>query len=150
LFIVQVIAVEPRPPLQRVVVPGTPGHVVVAVQVAVGEDAEAGSFLVAEDCGQRILEFLAEAHIHQAGVQWAASHACSGREDHPVGQAPFQSRNQGSPDRLAPRPDTGLFFFILDYQRWYSMWFAYMMDFKYTGQGCPTRLGQLLAKMVQS
>ena len=45
----QVIAGEARPALQGVVVPRATGHVVVTVQVAVGQDIEAGAFLVTED-----------------------------------------------------------------------------------------------------
>src|SRR5208282_3699516 len=71
----EILAGEAAPALQRVVVPGAAGHVVVAVQVAVGENVEAGAFLVAEDGGQGVLEFLAEAHIHETGIQGPAPHA---------------------------------------------------------------------------
>ncbi len=50
-------------------VPGTARQVVVAVQVAVGENVQAGAFLVADDGGQGILILLAETDVEHAGVQ---------------------------------------------------------------------------------
>jgi len=47
-------------------------HVVVAMQVAMGEDVESGAVLIADDCGEGVLEFFAKADIHHAGVERAA------------------------------------------------------------------------------
>ena len=55
--------------------PRTARHVVVAVHVAVGEDVDAGAILIADDCRERVLELLAEAHVHHAGVERPAPHA---------------------------------------------------------------------------
>src|SRR5690242_17842004 len=45
------------------------------MQIAVRENVEAGAVLVADDRGQCVLEFLAEADIHQAGVERTTPHA---------------------------------------------------------------------------
>ena len=75
LLRLQVVAFEAGPALQRIVMPRPARHVVVAVEIAVGEDVEAGALLVADDGRQRILELLAEAHVHHAGVERPAPHA---------------------------------------------------------------------------
>ena len=75
LFRLQVVPLEPGPPLQRVVMPGSAGHVVVAVQVAVRDDVEPGALLVGDHGGQRVAELLAVARVHHAGVERLAPHA---------------------------------------------------------------------------
>src|SRR5204862_1447807 len=59
LFRLQMVALEPRPPLQRVMVPAAAGEVLVAMKIAVGENVESGPLLVADHEGERVLEFLA-------------------------------------------------------------------------------------------
>ena len=55
--------------------PAPAGEVLVAVEVAVREDVEAGALLVADHDGERILELLAEADVEHAGVERLAPHA---------------------------------------------------------------------------
>ncbi len=69
LFRLQVVAFEPGPALQRVVVPRAPGQVLVHVQVAMGEDVQAGALLVADQHGHGVLKFLAEAHVQHARIE---------------------------------------------------------------------------------
>ena len=71
----QIIAFEAGPALERIMVPRAAGHVLVAVEVAVSEDIEPGPLLVADDDRQRVLELLAEADVHHAGVERLAPHA---------------------------------------------------------------------------
>ena len=71
----QGVALEAGPALQRIVVPAPPGEVLVAVEVAVREDVEAGALLVADHDGERIFELLAEADVEHAGVERLAPHA---------------------------------------------------------------------------
>src|SRR5581483_9240844 len=70
----QIIAFETRPALNRVMMPGASGEVVVAMQIAMRQDVEARALLIAEDDGDGILEFLAETDVEHAGVQRAAPH----------------------------------------------------------------------------
>ena len=74
-FRLQVVALEPGPALQRIVMPGAAGHVFVAVEVAVRDEVEPGALLIADDDGQRVLELLAEADVEHARVERAAPHA---------------------------------------------------------------------------
>ncbi len=71
----QIVALQAGPALQGIMVPGAAGQVLVAVEVAVGEDVQPGALLIADDHGQRVLELLAEADVHHAGVQRLAPHA---------------------------------------------------------------------------
>ncbi len=71
----QLVAREPRPPLDRIVMPRAAGQVLVAVVIAVRQDVEPGPLLVADDHRQRVLELLAEADIHHARVEGLAPHA---------------------------------------------------------------------------
>jgi hypothetical protein len=56
-------------------VPGAAGHVVIAMEIAVGEDVQPGAVLVAEHGGEGVLKLLAVAHIHHAAIQGPAPHA---------------------------------------------------------------------------
>jgi hypothetical protein len=56
-------------------VPAAAGEVLVAMEVAVREDVQAGAFLVADDHREGILELLAEADVEHAGVERPAPHA---------------------------------------------------------------------------
>ena len=69
LLRLQVVALEAGPALQRIVMPGAAGQVLVAVEIAVGQDVEPGALLVADDDRQRVLELLAEADVQHAGVE---------------------------------------------------------------------------------
>ena len=75
LFRLQVVPFEAAPALQRIVMPRPPRHVVVAVQVAVGDDVEPGALLVGDHGRQRIAELLAITRVHHAGVEGTAPHA---------------------------------------------------------------------------
>jgi hypothetical protein len=75
LLRLQIVAREAGPSLQRVVMPAAAGEVLVAVKVAVGENVEPGPLLVADDHGEGVLEFLAEADVQHAGVERPAPHA---------------------------------------------------------------------------
>jgi len=68
------IAFEAGPSLERVMMPGAASEVFVYVKIAVAENVEAGAFLIADDDGERVLEFFAEADIEHAGVERTAPH----------------------------------------------------------------------------
>jgi hypothetical protein len=70
-----VVTVETSPPLQWVVMPRTPSHVVITVQITVGEDIQAGAFFVAYHSGNSVEVLLAEARIQHAGVERTPPHA---------------------------------------------------------------------------
>src|ERR1700752_2519974 len=55
--------------------PAAASEILVAVKVAVGQDVEAGSLFIADDDRERILELLAKANIHHAGVERLRPHA---------------------------------------------------------------------------
>ena len=78
LLRLQVVALEARPALNRIVVPAASGEIFVAVEVAVREDVQPGPLLVADDDRQRILEFLPEPDVHHARVERPAP-TCSCR-----------------------------------------------------------------------
>src|SRR5262245_64130425 len=50
-------------------------HVVVAMQIAVRQDVDAGALLITQHRGHGVLELLAEAHLHHASVERATPHA---------------------------------------------------------------------------
>jgi len=56
-------------------VPGTPRHIVITMEVAVSQDVQPGPILVAQHHRQGILEFLAESPVHHAGIKRLAPHA---------------------------------------------------------------------------
>ncbi len=55
--------------------PCPPRHVVVAMQVAVGDDVQAGTFFVGDHGGERVAELLAIARVHHAGIERPSPHA---------------------------------------------------------------------------
>ena len=71
----QVVAGKTGPTLQRVMVPGAARHVLIHVQVAVGQNVEPGAFLITDDDGHRVLKFFAKPDVEHAGVELAAPHA---------------------------------------------------------------------------
>src|SRR4029453_4298309 len=71
----QVISFEARPALQRIVMPAAAGEVFIAVEIAVRQDVEAGALFIADDDGEGVLEFFAEADVHHAGVERTRPHA---------------------------------------------------------------------------
>ena len=74
-LVLQLLVLEPRPALQRVVVPRAAGEVLVQVVVAVGEDVEARALLVGDHGGVRVEELLAEADVEQRRVEGPAPQA---------------------------------------------------------------------------
>ena len=75
LFGLQVVAIEAGPALQRIVMPAAAGEIFVAVEVAVRQDVEPGALFVADHDRERVLELLAEADVHHAGVERLRPHA---------------------------------------------------------------------------
>ena len=75
LFRLQMIAFESGPALQRIVMPGAAGQVLVDVEIGMIQNIQAGALLIADHNRQRILELLAEANIQHAGVERASPHA---------------------------------------------------------------------------
>src|SRR5262245_40156024 len=70
----KVVAFESRPSLQWIVMPRATGEVLVDVKIAVREDIEAGALLIADDDGDRILEFLAKTNVEHARVERPPPH----------------------------------------------------------------------------
>src|ERR1051326_1385853 len=74
LLRLEMIAVEARPSLQWIMVPGAAREILIHVKIAMAQHVEPGPLLVADDYRQRILELLAEPHVEHAGVERAAPH----------------------------------------------------------------------------
>src|SRR5579863_7939736 len=74
-FGLEVVAFKAGPALQRIVMPGAAGEILVDVEVAMIENVEAGALLVSDNDRHRVLEFLAEVNVQQAGIERAAPHA---------------------------------------------------------------------------
>src|SRR5690242_7706722 len=69
------IAFKASPALQRVMMPGAPGHVFIHMQVSVRQDVEPSALLVANQYCHRILKFFAKPHVEHTGVERASPHA---------------------------------------------------------------------------
>ena len=74
-FGLEKVTLESGPALERIVMPAAAGEVLVAVEVAMGQDVEAGALLVADHHGEGVLELLAEADVHHARVERPCPHA---------------------------------------------------------------------------
>src|SRR6185312_13177425 len=74
-FGLEMVAFETGPALEGIVMPGAAGHVFIDVEIAVGEDVEAGALLVADDGGVGVLKLFAIADVLHAGVERTAPHA---------------------------------------------------------------------------
>jgi hypothetical protein len=75
LFGLEVVAFKTRPPLQRVVVPAPASQVLIEVEIAVRQDVEARSLLVADDDCKGVLKLFSKVDVQHAGVQRTAPHA---------------------------------------------------------------------------
>src|SRR5215472_8036408 len=82
------IAFKAGPALERIMVPGASGHILIHVQVAMCQDVESCALLIGDQDGHSVLKFLAKAHVEHAGVErtaphtyvtpaWARERACS-------------------------------------------------------------------------
>ncbi len=69
------VTLESGPALERVVMPAAAAEVLIAVEVAMGQDVDAGALLVARHHRERILELLAEADVLHARVERLRPHA---------------------------------------------------------------------------
>ena len=75
LLRLQMVALEPGPTLQRIMMPRPAGHILVNVKIAMGQYVEPRALLVADQHRHRVLKLLSKANVEHAGVERPPPHA---------------------------------------------------------------------------
>src|SRR5271168_3275725 len=68
------VALEPGPTLERIVMPRTACQIFVDMKIAMGQNIKPGALLVTDQYRHRVLKFLPEANVEHAGVERLSPH----------------------------------------------------------------------------